>query len=550
MPGNDIIVFATLGAVLVIFVFYLFFFFLDRSPYIAWWTVGWLLYLPVNFLSYLADHFHDHRVILLLCSGLFFLVNSMCNFIGTKLFVGQKPPLRLFYSLFAITALLFAEQIYRPSFSIHTIILGILVLVGIIRVWAGISLLKISQRGSLLYCLGWAYLLCSSNLGALSFLYLNGISRVIALFFFECIPLFIAVGFLMLYVKQTHENITQDKQQIKYFNIHDKLTGTFNRDYFEDVIKQLENNPEKFPISLIFCDINGLKLVNDTLGHKKGDQVLKKIAALLIDNSRKSDIVVRWGGDEFIVILPCASKHQAYEITSRFREVLNSSPSEPVPLSMAIGVATLSEDSNRMDDVFRKAEENMYANKLKEGNNNKLAIINALGQLLFNKDYETKEHVDRLEDLVRKMGTRLKLSESSINLYCLAAKLHDIGKITIPERILKKQGPLDSGEWEYMKKHAEAGYRLALSANEFASIAETILYHHEHWDGSGYPQGLSGEDILLSSRIIAIVDAYDVMIHDRPYKKAMNKADAVKELYRCSGTQFDPNLVDAFVQII
>lgn len=548
MPQSNFIVFATLGAVLVIFIIYLFIYLMDRSPYLGWWTLGWFLYLPVNLLSYLFEIPGLRDIKLLAFCGLFFLLNSICNFIGTLLFLNKRPAKWFFYGLFVIVALLVVSQLTANS--VYPLMVVIIIFVGLIRLSAGIALLKISQKGSLLNFLGWAYLLSSTNIGAWSYLYLDGTQRMFVLFIFESILLFLAVGFLMLYIKLTHEGYKQDELMIKYYNIHDKLTGTYNRDYYEDVIKKLENNPHKLPLSLILSDINGLKLVNDTLGHKQGDELLKQTAKLLVEFSRHSDLVVRWGGDEFLVILPCTNWENSLAIAERYRQALDSCQSEPIPLSIAMGVATLNTEGESMEDVFRKAEENMYANKFREGNNNKLAIINALGQLLFDKDYETKEHVDRLESLVRRLSDELELPESQVNNLCLVAKLHDIGKITIPEYILKKPGALDATEWEYMKKHAETGYRLALSTNEFASIAEAILYHHEHWDGSGYPQGLTRYDIPLASRIIAIVDAFDVMIHDRPYKKAMSVQEAVNELGRCSGTQFDPQLVASFIKVL
>ncbi|MHB8124290.1 MAG: bifunctional diguanylate cyclase/phosphohydrolase [Desulfitobacteriaceae bacterium] len=547
MFETQLIMFASLGALIFIFAFYFFIYLLERSPYIGWWALGWLFFIPVNLLSYVFEVPRYHSKDLLICDGLFFLLTSMCNFIGTLLFVNKTLPKWFFCSSLGIISILL---IGRHTFnSIYPLSIITILYIGIIRVWAGIALLRVSSRGSLQYYLGWAYVLWSTNIGALSLLYLNGVFKLIVFSVFEGIPLFLALGFLMLYIRQTNESYKQDEQQIKYINVHDKLTGVYNRDYYEDVIERVGNNPKQLPLSFIFCDVNGLKLINDTLGHKQGDELLKKIATLLTTTCRKDDFIVRWGGDEFIFILPGTSNSHAYEIVTRIRDASLLYPPEPIPLSMAIGFATYTGEGESIDDVIKKAEEDMYANKLREGNNTRLAIINALGQLLFKKDYETKEHVDRLESLVREIGIHLDLPESLIKNYCLVAKLHDIGKITIPEHILKKQGSLNSVEWECMKKHAEAGYRLAHSTGEFAIIAEAILYHHEHWDGNGYPQGLSGHDIPISSRIIAIADAYDVMVHDRSYKKAMSAEEALNELIRCSGTQFDPDLVDIFIKM-
>lgn len=548
MFGPELVMFASIGAIIVTCTFYIFIYFLDRSQHIGWLTIGWFMSLLSIFLRYLIEVSPYNNDYLLYANGLFYIISNMCIFTGTLLFVNKKTPKWLVYG-----ALVISLSFIIGHFSLlakDPFIIATLFFIGSIRIWAGIALLRGSTRGSIQYCLGLIFFLWSTSFGPLSLLFLDENIKYIIFFVYETVPLSLAIGFLLIYIKQTNENFKQDEQHIKYFNIHDKLTGVYNRDFYEDTIQRLVSNSEQIPLSFILCDVNGLKLINDTLGHKQGDELIKKIANLLASICRKDDFVVRWGGDEFLLILPSTSYDNAKEIATRVRASLVLCPPEPIPLSMAIGVATLTNKRESIEDVFKKAEEDMYTDKLREGNNNKLAVINALGQLLFIKDYETKEHLDRLESLVREMGLKLDLPESIIKNHCLVAKLHDIGKITIPEYILQKKGPLNSTEWECMKKHAESGYRLALSTSEFASIAEAILYHHEHWDGNGYPQGLSGLDIPLSSRIIAIADAYDVMVHNRPYKKAMSEKDALNELIRCSGTQFDPDLVNVFIKLI
>lgn len=548
MFGTELVMFVSFGAIIVTFTFYVFIYFLDRSQHIGWLTIGWFMSLLSNFSWYINEVSPYNNDYLLFINGLFYIVSNLCIFSGTLLHVNKKTPKLLIYGVLVLIL-----NIIIGLLILHIqvpLIIATLFFVGSIRIWAGIVLLRGSTRGSIQYCLGWSFFLLSTNFGPLSLLFLDGKIKYIIFFVYQIVALSLAIGFLMLYIKQTNESYKQDEQHIKYFNIHDKLTGVYNRDFYEDIIQHLVNNSEQIPLSFILCDVNGLKLINDTLGHKQGDELIKKIANLLASICRKDDLVVRWGGDEFLLILPSTSNGNAQEIATRVRATLALYPPEPIPLSMAIGVAAITNKGESIEDVFKKAEEDMYTNKLRDGNNTKLAIINALGQLLFKKDYETKEHVDRLESLVWAIGSHLDLPESLIKNYCLVAKLHDIGKITIPEYILQKQGPLNSTEWECMKKHAESGYRLALSTSEFASIAEAILYHHEHWDGNGYPQGLSGHNIPLSSRIIAIADAYDVMVHNRSYKKAMSKHDALHELIRCSGTQFDPDLVDVFIKTI
>jgi len=544
MFGSELLMFVSLGAITVTFIFYIFIYFLDRSQYIGWLTLGWFMGFLTCFFRYLIEFFPAfNNDYFLLVDGVFYIIFNLCIFLGTILYVNKKTPKWLIYA-----ALVLILYIIIGLFILHVqvpIIIVTLLYIGSIRIWAGMALLRDSAKGSIQYYLSWIFFLWSTNYGPLSLFFLNKNIKYIIFFTYEVLPFSISIAFLMLYIKQT----AASERHIKYFNVHDKLTGVYNRDYYEDIIQHLVDNSDRMPLSYILCDVNGLKLINDTLGHKQGDELIKKIANFLASICRKEDFVVRWGGDEFLLILPSTSNGNAKEIAASIREALALCPPEPIPLSMAIGVDTLKNQSENIEDVFKKAEEDMYSDKLREGNNTKLAIINALGLLLFKKDYETKEHVDRLESSVREMGLQLDLPESVIKNHCLVAKLHDIGKITIPEHILLKQGPLNSDEWECMKKHSESGYRLALSTSEFANIAEAILYHHEHWDGNGYPQGLSGYDIPLSSRIIAIADAYDVMIHNRPYKKAMSEKDALNELIRCSGTQFDPDLVEVFIKV-
>lgn len=158
--------------------------------------------------------------------------------------------------------------------------------------------------------------------------------------------------------------------------------------------------------------------------------------------------------------------------------------------------------------------------------------------------------MERTREMAIRLGKALSLSDGDLGKLALLAVLHDIGKIAIPHAILIKPGKLTDAEWEIMKTHTEKGYRIANASKELKPIGEYILHHHERWDGGGYPGGLAGEEIPLLSRIITVVDSHDVMVHDRPYHKAMSGKDAEAELRRCSGTQFDPNLVEVFLEVL
>jgi len=203
-----------------------------------------------------------------------------------------------------------------------------------------------------------------------------------------------------------------------------------------------------------------------------------------------------------------------------------------------------------MQSILIDAENNMYKNKLIEKESSASSIISALEQALYEKSNETMEHAFRLKDSAIKLGKSIKLHSNQLDELSLLASLHDIGKVSIPEAILLKEGKLTEKEWTVIKRHPEIGFNIAQSSPQIVHIAKFILACHENWDGSGYPQGLTGESIPIVSRIMLICDAYDVMTSKRLYKKTMSKEASLKELKRCSGTQFDPVLVEKFVEIL
>jgi len=192
----------------------------------------------------------------------------------------------------------------------------------------------------------------------------------------------------------------------------------------------------------------------------------------------------------------------------------------------------------------------MYQNKLSESRSSKSNIVQGLLNTLSAKSSETKEHAMRMTNLAFHFGEELNFSNSELNRLSLLATMHDIGKTTISEEILNKPGSLSEEEWKIVKRHSEQGYKIATASEEFALIADEILTHHEKWDGSGYPNGLKGEEIPYLARNISIVDAYDVMTNERPYSKAISKEEALTEIKECAGSQFDPELAEGFIKIM
>ncbi|MBC8386460.1 MAG: diguanylate cyclase, partial [Actinobacteria bacterium] len=356
----------------------------------------------------------------------------------------------------------------------------------------------------------------------------------------------------IIYYEGIVRDITEKKkteEKLKYLSFHDKLTCLYNRAYFESELDRL-NTKRQLPISMIICDLNSLKLVNDAFGHEEGDKLLKRVANMIKIFFRAEDIIARWGGDEFSIILPKTPRKTAEDIVSRIRKACKKTRSSKIPLSISIGVATKEKPAQNMQSIIREAEDNMYRNKLLEKDSITHSLISSLERSLFEKSHETREHTDRLNKLAIKLGRASNLAESELDKLSLLSVLHDIGKVAIPEEILKKKGKLTRSEWNTIKRHPVIGSNICESSPLLVHIANSILCHHEWWDGNGYPRGIKGDDIPIISRIITIVDAYDVMTHDRAYKKAMTKDKAIEELKRYSRTQFDPRLVEKFIKIV
>jgi diguanylate cyclase (GGDEF)-like protein/PAS domain S-box-containing protein len=347
-------------------------------------------------------------------------------------------------------------------------------------------------------------------------------------------------------------NITERKEaeeRIKYLSFHDRLTDLYSRDYFEEELRRLDT-PRELPLSLVMGDVNGLKLVNDVFGHQEGDTLLRKIADALKGSCRKEDMVARWGGDEFVVLLPKTTEVLALEFAKRVRALCSETDGTSIQPSIALGLVTKEKADQDLYELLKTAEDRMYRNKLMERKSTRSAIIYSLQRTVQEKSLEMGEHAVRLKSVALDAGRAAGLPDDKLDELSLLAMLHDIGKIAISDQILGKPGRLLPEEWEAMQSHLEIGYRIVESTPELAHIGEALLAHHEWWDGTGYPKRLNGVQIPLISRILAIVDAYDVMTHDRPYRAAVSRDEAINELRQCAGTQFDPQLVDLFVKAV
>ena len=340
------------------------------------------------------------------------------------------------------------------------------------------------------------------------------------------------------------------EQEVEYLNNHDFLTGLYNRKFFEQQKERLDTAAH-LPLTVLLGDINGLKLVNDAFGHSTGDRLIVQAARILKSCMRRNDILARYGGDEFSIILPNTNSDTAYEISKKIRKLCEEYNKtinyESLNISISLGYATKVAADEDLDEIIRTAEDYMYKHKLLDLTSSHSDIVSSIKATMFERSHETQQHADRLSKLSKDIGVELNFSQAQLDDLELLATLHDIGKVGIDDRILNKPGKLDDKEWFEMRKHSEIGYRIAMASPELVPIAEYILYHHERWDGGGYPSGLKKEEIPLPSRILAVVDAYDAMTQDRVYRKAMTKEAAVEELWKNAGTQFDPAIIEIFI---
>ena len=359
------------------------------------------------------------------------------------------------------------------------------------------------------------------------------------------------INLLKILAEITSNVLARQKTEtnIRYMSFHDQLTGLYNRYFLGEEMERLDT-ARQLPLAVIMADLNGLKLVNDTYGHDTGDKMLKTAADIIKNSCREEDIIGRFGGDEFVILLPQTTEETARLICKRIEEGCRGALVEDVPVSIALGIATKTSETTNPIETLREAENEMYRQKLTESRSTKSAVVTSLLNTLAEKSFETEEHTRGMQEVAQKIGAKLNLPGSELHRLELLITLHDIGKINISEAILTKKGSPTDDEWAVIKKHPEIGYRIAMATEQFAHVADNVLAHHERWDGTGYPQGLKGNDIPLLARIVAIADAYEVMSNGRPYKKAMSRNEIIAEFRRCSGKQFDPELIEILLSVM
>jgi len=391
--------------------------------------------------------------------------------------------------------------------------------------------------------------------------------------------MFLSVFFLVSWLLgNMRETETDIQKRLERLANYDGLTDVFNHRKFQSIMDEELERADKGeePLSLIMLDLDYFKLFNDSFGHQKGDQILKGVADILRRNIPPGAYCARYGGEEFAIILPGAHTDQAIKVGENIRRIIENTNFEGIEvlpkgrLTASFGVAEYPHMALTREKLIHKADQALY--KAKYISKNKVEAyysvfdelsLNLIGEErdIFNsistltmvinaKDRYTYGHSERTMELLKRLAERLGFASETVKELVYSALLHDIGKIEIPREILNKATKLSDDEWEVLRQHPVWGANIISPLNSLKSTVEIVRYHHENYDGSGYPSGLKGENIPLGARILRIVDSYDAMTSNRSYKEGMNKAQAIEELKIYSGRHFDPGLLQEFVKMM
>lgn len=348
-------------------------------------------------------------------------------------------------------------------------------------------------------------------------------------------------------VEQKRADLIQKekKQEMIYLSYHDPLTGMYNRRFFEEELARL-NTRRNLPISLVFADVNGLKLINDTFGHERGDALIRLAAEVIKGCCREDDLAARVGGDEFVILLPRTKKSEAMQIIGRIQDLCLQKSIGLGSLSISMGCETRETMETEVLEVLRQAENQMYHQKIQDAGEYRSRIQDAILTSLQRQSKAFRAHAQRVIQLALGLGLACSLPEQDLTYLGVACCYHDIGFLSIEPKHWGKSSKLTREDWSEIRRHPEIGYRLVSILQEGSQVGEIILAHHEWWNGEGYPKGIQGADIPLPARILSIAEAFDSMTHSRSRGGSLSEKEALEELKRGSGAQFDPSLVELF----
>ncbi|WP_051273738.1 diguanylate cyclase [Desulfotruncus alcoholivorax] len=394
----------------------------------------------------------------------------------------------------------------------------------------------------------------------------------------DCLPLSHRVPSDVLVIARdiTHRKLLEEK--LYSMTLRDGLTGLFNHSYIKNSLNnEIKRCREQNRcLAFILLDIDNFKYYNDMFGHQCGDKLLLEFSKVLLSGTRNSDIVGRYGGDEFGIILPGANGERALQVGERLKQLIEEHPfkkKDQLPggcLTASIGIAIYPDHADNAQELLKLADEAMYHAKrnsknqvqlyfsaiqefqreLSHSDRDLMKSLNTLLTIINAKDRYTYAHSEKVAEYAEAIARKLELPGDVIKEIKIAAFLHDIGKLEIPCEILTKQGTLTEQEWQFIKQHPRWGSNMLRSFGQFKNIIPYIEHHHERYDGKGYPDGLVGDSIPLGAQIISLADSFDAMVSQRPYKKHLTFREAILELHKNRGKQFHPVLTGIFIDVL
>ena len=377
-------------------------------------------------------------------------------------------------------------------------------------------------------------------------------------------------------LRKNSSDVRRQNEELTRLASRDPLTDCLNRRAFFEQVETIWKSARRYdyPVAAIMVDIDHFKSINDQHGHAVGDTVLCRFAAILQNVARETDIVCRYGGEEFAIVLPHADMEAAMLAGERFRSAISERRIGSLQITASFGVSSLEFDSSSVEELLDQADRALYFSKrtgrnkvsgfdLAQAQNIERATspivptettvpfhaVTALVSALAYRDHATAEHSRRVADLCVRVAESL-MSRSDCYYLELAAMLHDIGKVGVPDSILLKPAPLDEAEWHIMHKHQRIGSEIIHASFACQRLSQIVEHHRVFFDGSRNSRGLTGSALPLASRILAIADSFDAMVTDRVFRGRLTNEEAFQELRRCAGTQFDPELVEHFIQVI